>query len=161
MRLINKIMDAVDTISLKSGKALCLTVFLIMLVTTLDVVARYVFNSPLLWGWLLNRQLFGLFIMFAGVYTMAMGGHIRIEIFYDHFPPKVKKIARLISLASLLSFMGVLITQGFWMGFNSLKMRELAPGAFRLPLYPLKLLIPIVSILFLLEGIVFFLKRKD
>jgi len=132
-----------------------------MLITTLDVIARYVFNNPLLWGWLLNRQLFGLFIMFAGVYTMATGGHIRIEIFYDHFPPKLKKVARLIGLASFVAFMGVLISQGFWMGINSLKMKELAAGAFRLPLYPLKLLIPIVTILFLLEGIVFFLREND
>jgi len=132
-----------------------------MLVTTLDVVARYVFNSPLLWGWLLNRQLFGLFIIFAGVYTMATGGHIRIEIFYDHFPPKLKKIARFAALGSMFIFLGVLISQGYWMGFNSLKMGELAPGAFRLPLYPLKLLIPTVAILFLLEGIVFFLGRDE
>ena len=161
MRRIERIMDVIDAISLKCGKALCLTVFLIMLVTTLDVVARYVFNSPLLWGWLLNRQLFGLFIIFAGVYTMATGGHIRIEIFYDQFPPILKKLARLIALACLVTFMGVLITQGYWMGFNSLKMKELAPGAFRLPLYPLKLLIPTVAILFLLEGIVYFLREKD
>ncbi len=161
MRRIRQIMDIIDTISLKSGKVFCLTVFIMMLVTTLDVIARYVFNSPLLWGWLLNRQLFGLFIIFAGVYAMATGSHIRIEIFYDHFPPRIKLIAKIICVASFVLFMGVLISQGFWMGINSLKMRELAAGAFRLPLYPLKLLIPIVAILFLLEGVIFFLKEED
>ncbi|MBW1930086.1 MAG: TRAP transporter small permease subunit [Deltaproteobacteria bacterium] len=161
MRYLNRIMDIIDIVSHRLGKALCLTVFLMMLITTLDVIARYVFNNPLLWGWLLNRQLFGLFIMFAGVYTMATGGHIRIEIFYDHFPKKIKMIARLITIASFVTFMGVLITQGFWMGLNSLKMKELAAGAFRLPLYPLKLLIPIVAILFLLEGIVYFIRSDD
>jgi TRAP-type mannitol/chloroaromatic compound transport system permease small subunit len=38
--------------------------------------------------------LFGVFILFAGVYTLYKGEHIRIEIFYDHFPPRIKTIAR-------------------------------------------------------------------
>ncbi len=66
-------LDGVDAIAEKAGKVTCYLVFIIMLVTTFDVVARYVFNRPLLWGWLLNRQLFGVFILFAGVYTLFKG----------------------------------------------------------------------------------------
>jgi len=153
--------DWVDTIAEKAGKVTCYLVFIIMLVTTFDVVARYVFNRPLLWGWLLNRQLFGVFILFAGVYTLFKGEHIRIEILYDHFPPKLKNFARWIALACFVSFMGVLVWQGSWMGWNSLRMNEKAAGAFRIPWYPFKLLIPIVAFLFLLEGIAAFRRGDD
>jgi TRAP-type mannitol/chloroaromatic compound transport system permease small subunit len=151
----------VDTIAEKAGKVTCYLVFIIMLITTFDVVARYVFNRPLLWGWLLNRQLFGVFILFAGVYTLFKGEHIRIEIFYDHFPPKFKNFARWVALTALVAFMGVLVWQGSWMGMNSLRMGEKAAGAFRIPWYPFKLLIPIVAFLFLLEGIAAFRRRDD
>jgi TRAP-type mannitol/chloroaromatic compound transport system permease small subunit len=160
-KYLKSIFDVVDSISEKTGKLASHVVIVIMFITAVDVVARYVFNRPLLWGWLLNRQLFGVFILFAGVYTMSKGGHIRIEILYDYFPPKVKLIARLIAAAAFISFMGVLVWQGSWMGWNSLRMRELAPGAFRIPYYPLKLLIPVVAFLFLLEGIVVFFRRRD
>jgi TRAP-type mannitol/chloroaromatic compound transport system permease small subunit len=64
--LVNAFFDWIDAIVKKSAKITSYLVFIMMLVTTLDVVARYVFNRPLLWGWLLNRQLFGIFILFAG-----------------------------------------------------------------------------------------------
>ena len=101
------------------------------------------------------------FILFAGVFTLFKGEHIRIEIFYDHFPPKLKQAARWIALASFVSFIGVLVWQGSWMGWNSFVMKEKAAGAFRIPWYPFKLLIPAVALLFLLEGIAAFRRSDD
>lgn len=160
-KYLKSIFDVVEAISEKTGKLASYVVIFMMFITAVDVVARYVFNRPLLWGWLLNRQLFGIFILFAGVYTMSKGGHIRIEILYDHLPQKVKLIARLIAVAAFICFMGVLVWQGSWMGWNSLRMGELAAGAFRIPIYPFKLLIPVVAFLFFLEGIVVFSRRGD
>jgi TRAP-type mannitol/chloroaromatic compound transport system permease small subunit len=158
---IDKFFNRVDKVSGRIGKIFCYLVFVIMVITTIDVTARYVFNQPLLWGWLTNRLLFGVFILFAGVYTLLKGEHIRIEILYDHFPPRIKTIARWTSLAAMTAFLGVLVWQTSWMGWNSLMNNEKAAGAFRIPLYPFKLLIPIVAFLFLLQGISYFRKGKD
>ena len=158
---IKSFFDWIEVISERTAKVTCYLVFVIMLITTLDVVARYVFNRPLLWGWLLNRQLLGIFILFAGVYTLFKGEHIRIEILYDHFPPKLKNIARWIALVAFICFIVVLVWQGAWMGWNSLMMNEKAAGAFRIPWYPFKLLIPIAAFLFLLEGIAAFRRGDD
>lgn len=160
-KIIKRILDIIDAISNKAGDIFCYVVFIIMLITAIGVVARYVFNQPLLWGWMLNRQLFGIFALFAGVYTLFKGGHIRIEILSNSLPPKVRQITKFISLLSFLAFTGVLVWQGTWMGWNSLMMHEVAAGAFRIPLYPFKLLIPLVAFLFLLEGIVVFLRRDE
>jgi TRAP-type mannitol/chloroaromatic compound transport system permease small subunit len=54
-----------------------------------------------------------------------------------------------------------LIWQSAWMGWNSLMMNEKAAGAFRIPWYPFKLLIPAVTVLFLLEGIAAFRRGGD
>jgi TRAP-type mannitol/chloroaromatic compound transport system permease small subunit len=158
---IDKFFNRVDKVSERMGKIVCYLVFIIMMITALDVTARYVFNHPLLWGWLTNRLLFGVFILFAGAYTLRKGEHIRIEIVYDHFPPKVKAVARWISLAAMCSFLGVLVWQTSWMGWNSLMNNEKAAGAFRIPLYPFKLLIPVVAVLFFLQGISYFRSGKD
>jgi len=47
------------------------------------------------------------------------------------------------------------------MGWNSLMMKEKLAGAFRMPLYPFKILIPIGALLFLLQGIAVFFRRDD
>jgi len=152
------ILDSIDVISRKAGEIFCYVIFLIMIITTIGVVARYVFNRPLLWGWLLNRQLFGIFALFAGIYTLSKGGHIKIGIFSNSLPPRARKVAGFISLLSFVAFMAVLVWQSAWMGWNSFMMHEVAAGAFRIPLYPFKLFIPLMAFLFLLEGIVVFLR---
>jgi len=151
----------INAVTEKISKPASFLVFIMMAITATEVIARYVFNHPTAWAWPLNRQIFGLFILVAGAFTMSKNEHIRIEILYDHFPPKIKLIARMITLASFISFMGVLVWQGSWMGWNSLMVGEKAAGAFRIPLYPFKLLIPICAFLFLLQGIVIFSKGED
>ncbi len=155
-----RIADFIDAAGNRLGNLFCYLVFVIMTITTMDVIARYVFNQPLMWGWTLNRLLFGTFILFAGIFTMSKREHIRIEIIYDHFPPKFKFAARLIAMACFLIFMGVLVWQSAWMGWNSMMIGEKAAGTFRIPIYPFKMLIPILAFLFLLEGIVV-LSRPD
>ncbi|UCH08015.1 MAG: TRAP transporter small permease [Deltaproteobacteria bacterium] len=142
----------------KIGKVVCLLIFFMMIITTVEVISRYVFNHPTMWVWPINRQLFGVFILFAGIYAMSKEAHIRVEIVYDHFPPKMKIMARWIAMAAFLCFMVALVLQGSRMGWNSVMAREKLTGAFPIPLYPLKLLIPIAAFLFLLEGIVVFFR---
>jgi TRAP-type mannitol/chloroaromatic compound transport system permease small subunit len=153
---VNSIFNAIDAISEKTGKAISLLILLMMVITTVEVVGRYAFNHPTLWVWPINRQLFGVFILFAGIYAMSKEAHIRVEIVYDHFPPKMKMMARWIAMAAFLCFMVALVLQGSRLGWNSVMAREKLTGAFPIPLYPLKLLIPIAAFLFLLEGIVVF-----
>ena len=153
-KLINAITD-------KISKPASLLVFVIMCFTSFEVISRYVFNHPTVWVWPLNRQLFCLFILIAGVYTMSINEHIRIEIFYDLFPIWVKRTARIISILGLIIFLGVLVWQSAWMGWNALSIREVHSGSFRVPLYPIKLLIPIFSFLFMLQGIAVFYRIKN
>ena len=158
---IDKIATVIDTVTKNISRPLSLLVCLMMFFTAFEVVGRYVFNHPTSWVWPVNRQLFGIFILVAGAYTMSKNDHIRIEILYDHFPPKLKLFARIIAVVAFSIFLGALIWQSSWMGLNSLAMREKLAGAFRVPLYPFKLLIPICSLLFLLQAIVVYVRGDD
>lgn len=158
---IKTIFNAIDAACEKMGKVVSLLIFIIMIITTVEVVARYAFNHPTLWVWPINKQLFGLFILFAGIYTMHKNDHIRVEIFYDHFPPRLKSIARWIALGCFLIFIIALILQGSRMAWMSWSVKEKLSGAFRFPVYPLKILIPVAAFLFVLEGIVVFFRKNN
>lgn len=160
-KILKAFFSLIDNISDKSGKVVCYAVFLIMVITTWEIIGRDVLNVSVVWGWVVNKQLFAVFILFGGVYALSKDAHIRIEILYAFFPSRLKTIAKVIAFLNFAVFTGVLIWQTSWMGINSLQMKQVATGSFQLPLYPLKLLIPIVSIVFLLEGIVIFFKRED
>ena len=155
------LLSSIHTASRKLGKAVGFLPIIMMLIITYEVFRRYALGNPTKWAWLTNKQLFGVFVLLAGIYTMSQAAHIRIEIFYERFSPKMKMISRVISLLFFMFFMGCLIWQGAWMGLEALSVKEKATGFFAMPLYPLKLLIPIVSFFFLLEGIALFFLGKD
>lgn len=149
-----------DAVSCRAGDMISILIVFIMLCTTIEVILRYAFNSPTIWVWPVNRQIFGVYILFAGIYAMAKNAHIRIEVIYNRFTKRGRKAANLLALVAFVCFIGVLIWQSAWMGQNSLAMKETAHGAFRIPLYPLKLLIPVTAVLFLVEGIYILLKKQ-
>jgi TRAP-type mannitol/chloroaromatic compound transport system permease small subunit len=157
---IDKAFRAIDWFSDWVGKVVCYLSLALMMITFSGVIARYVFNLPFIWGFPLNRQIFGVFILFAGVYAMLAGAHLRVEIFYMRFPSKAKYIAGAIDLAIFIILMVVLIWQSGWMAGNSIINQELSQGQPKVPLYVIKAFIPVVATLFLLEGISTFF-RKD
>ena len=157
---LNAFFNAIDAINDRAGKIFSTLIVVIMVITAFEVTARYVFNHPTTWVWPLDLQLFAVLILFAGIYSERHGKHIRLDLFYAYYPKKMKRIARLVTLACMLLFLGVLIWQGSWMGWNSLKALEKDSGAFAIPLYPVKALLPLAGILFLLQGIVDFFRDR-
>lgn len=156
------VFKAIDTFSEKAGRAVSLLVIVLMAIVVGGVIARYVFGAPFIWAFPLNRQIFGVFILFAGVYALLTNTHLRVEILYTRFRPRMKFYIGLLDLAAFLVFMGVLIWQSGWMAGNSLMNRELSQGIPKIPLYVIKTFIPVVAVLFLLQGIsTFFRKGKN
>jgi TRAP-type mannitol/chloroaromatic compound transport system permease small subunit len=118
----------------------CISIILTITVS-IEVIGRYVFDHPTSWVWPVNKQLFGIFILMALAYIESENGHIRIEIFYDHFPQLIKKFADWLSFAVKISFTAVLVWQTSIMAQNAIKMKESSSGAFKIPLYPFKIFI--------------------
>ena len=138
--------------------------YLILAITcfiVLEVISRYFFRSPTSWVWLANKQLFGVFVLSAGIYAISTGRHIRIEIFYHRVPPWMKLTSRVITLFFFIIFVGCLVWQGAWMGQESFAVKETSLGNFPMPLYLLKIFIPIAAFIYLLQGIIGFFLGKD
>jgi len=157
---LRTVFQYIDAFSEKTGGVVSVLALVMIFIVVIKVVARYVFDVPFIWGFPISRQVFGVFILFAGVYAMLKGTHLRVEVLYNRFSPKAKLYARLIDLAAFFIFMAVLIWQAGWMAGNSIINTELSQGTPKVPLYVIKTFIPVVAFLFLLEGISAFF-RKD
>lgn len=157
---MNSILDGINRIIKAVGDAGSLLILLIMAIVTYEVIARYGFNSPTSWAWLINKQLFGVFVMAAGGYALVHNSHIRIEMLYEHFPPVLKKAVKWLTLLAAICFLGALLWKSWVMGMEAWDTKELAMGVFKLPLYPLKLFMPVGALLFLLGCIVSAVNKK-
>jgi TRAP-type mannitol/chloroaromatic compound transport system permease small subunit len=152
--------SAIDRCIKKVGDIASLLILVIMALITYEVISRYVFNAPTSWVWLINKQLFGVFVLASGGYSLVKNSHIRIEVFYEHFSPPVKYCMRWLTFFAAFCFLGSLIWKSTAMGLDAWGTREKAMGVFKLPLYPLKMFMPVGAVLFLL-GCIARVLRKD
>jgi len=107
-------------------------------------------------AWVLDAQimLYGTMFMMAGSYTLAKNGHVRGDVLYGFFSPRVQ--AGLDLLLYIVFFLpGVLAMT--WAGWNyaheSMAIREQTFSAEPLPLYPFKFIIPMAGAALLLQGV--------
>jgi TRAP-type mannitol/chloroaromatic compound transport system permease small subunit len=154
------ILDGVTKVIKKVGDLASLLILLIMAIVTYEVISRYAFNTPTSWAWLINKQLFGVFVLVSGGYALVHKSHIRIEMLYDHFSPAMKGFVRWLTLIAALCFLGSLFWKSTVMGLEAWETKEVAMGVFKLPLYPLKLFMPIGAALFILGCIATAFKTK-
>ncbi len=154
------ILDGITRVIKIVGDVCSLLILLLMAVVAYEVIARYVFNSPTSWAWLVNKQIFGVYVIVAGSYALVHNSHIRIEMLYQHFPPAIKKVIQWLTLVAASCFLGALLWKSWVMGSEAWETKELAMGVFKLPLYPLKLFMPFGALLFLLGCIVAVFKKK-
>ncbi len=66
---------------------------LMLLITSLHVLFRYVFKNPLIWSQEISLLLLIWFGFFSISNELYSGNHMAIEMFYNKFSPSTKKVA--------------------------------------------------------------------
>ena len=151
---MQKLLLGIDAVSTFIGKAAAWACVLLTALICWEVFSRYALNKP--HAWVLDAQimLYGTMFMMAGAYTLAKNGHVRGDVLYGFFSPRVQ--AGLDLLLYIVFFLpGVLAMT--WAGWGyaqeSLAIREQTFSAEPLPLYPFKFVIPLAGAALLLQGL--------
>lgn len=121
-----------------------------MIFALTDVYFRYVLNSPSLWiGTSLQAALVLLACM-AGAYAYKNDEFIRLDLFYANLSDRAKAICNVITAVFTFMFLGVLIWKGYQSALISIKLNQMTPTAVRIPIYPIKTIIPLSACVVLL-----------
>jgi TRAP-type C4-dicarboxylate transport system permease small subunit len=80
----------------------------LMVLVSLDVILRYVFNSPLPWGRDVNGLLLLISVFSALPHAWDKGYHIRMEVFYNRFGARTRIWADVASGAAGILFFGLM-----------------------------------------------------
>ncbi len=152
---MQKLLLAVDRFSTFIGQLFAWSVVGLTALISWEVFNRYVFNNP--HAWVLDAQimLYGTLFMCAGAYTLSKAGHVRGDVLYGFFRPRVQAGIDL-TLYILFFLPGILaLTWAGWSYFgDSLAIREQTFNADPLPVYPFKFIIPFAGAVLLLQGLV-------
>jgi C4-dicarboxylate transporter DctQ subunit len=124
-----------------------------------EVVMRYVFNRPTIWSWDVNVQLLAAMGSLGGGYTLLHGSHVAVDVVAKKLPLRgqfvLNSITDLLSVACLALITWFLAVNAA----DSVAHLERSVTVFREPIYPLRVVVAIGSLLFLLQAICNLLKN--
>src|SRR5690625_6512738 len=89
----------------------------------------------------------------AGAYAYKNEEFIRLYLFYANFSTRTKAIYDVITAVFTFMFLGVLIWKGYQSALISIKLNQMTPTAVRIPIYPIKTIIPLSACVVLLLAI--------
>ncbi|MCF8211844.1 MAG: TRAP transporter small permease subunit [Rhodoferax sp.] len=153
---MQKLLLAVDKLSTVVGQAFSWLIVALTFMISWEVFSRYVLNSPHPWAFDVMSMMYGTLFMTAGAYTLSKNGHVRGDVLYGFFPPRLQAGLDL-ALYILFFIPGVVALA--WAGYNfaaeSWAINEhsnvTANGP---PVYPFKTVIPIAGAILLAQGLV-------
>lgn len=153
---MQKVLLTIDRVNTRIGQLFGWMVLALTLFITYEVVSRYAFSNPHAWALDVMCMFYGALFMMAGAYTLSKNGHVRGDVLYGFFPPRVQAVLDF-TLYFLFYFPGViaLLYAGYFYAAESWAINEhsnvTANGP---PIYPFKMVIPLAGICLLLQGIV-------
>ena len=153
---MQKLLLTVDRASTVLGQTFSWLIMALTLLISWEVFSRYVLDHPHPWAFDVMIMLYGSVFMLAGAYTLSKNGHVRGDVLYGFFPPRLQAGLDL-ALYILFFIPGVFALA--WAGYNfaaeSWMINEhsniTADGP---PVYPFKMVLPVAGAFLLVQGVV-------
>jgi TRAP-type mannitol/chloroaromatic compound transport system permease small subunit len=153
---MQKLLLFVDKVSTWVGHAFSWFIVGLTVLISWEVFSRYALDHPHAWAFDIMIQLYGTLFMMAGAYTLAKNSHVRGDVLYGFFPPRLQAGLDL-TLYIVFFIPGVvaLVWAGYTYAAESWAIKEssniTSEGP---PYYPFKTIIPVAGALILVQGIV-------
>jgi TRAP-type mannitol/chloroaromatic compound transport system permease small subunit len=153
---MQKLLIFVDKVSTWVGQAFSWLIVALTLLISWEVFSRYALDHPHAWAFDVMIMMYGTLFMMAGAYTLAKNGHVRGDVLYGFFPPRLQAGLDL-TLYVLFFIPGVVAL--LWAGYNyaaeSWAIHEGSNITAEGPVvYPFKTIIPVAGAFLLVQGIV-------
>ncbi len=113
----------------------------LMLLTTIDVLSRSMFNYPIVGTYELSSYMLAVIILLGITYTYQVGGHVRIDMFVSKMPARVAAILDIFTTLLSILIISVLAWQGWVLALEETAVSE----QLRIPETPFRMLVPLAA----------------
>ncbi|WP_245586977.1 TRAP transporter small permease subunit [Pelistega indica] len=69
-----------------------------------EVISRYIFNSPTVWGLELATLIFGPYFLLGGAYLLHLKGHVNLDLVKNKLSDKSQKFLDIFAYLVIMSF---------------------------------------------------------
>jgi len=153
---MQKILLTIDKISTFVGKVFSWLIVSLTFLITYEIFSRYVLNAPHPWAFDAMLMMYGTLFMMSGAYTLSKNGHVRGDVLYGFFPPRLQASLDLtLYIVFFLPGVVALCWAGYIYAAESWAIREYSSITSEgPPIYPFKTVIPVAGAFILVQGIV-------
>lgn len=145
----------IDSLSTWVGKAFAWLILVLTFGVSYEVFVRYVLRAPTTWAFDISYISYGALFLMAGAYTLSRNGHVRADVVYRFWRPRVQATMDLmLYLVFFLPAVAAWMYSGWGYARTSIEFREVSifsPAG--VPVFPLKALIPVTGVLLLFQGV--------
>ena len=151
----------IEKIIQKIGSLCSWLSFALVILITIDVFLRYIFNFSSASLYELEWHFFAIIFLLGSSITLQKDEHVRVDVFYNRFSNKKKEIVNLMgNLFFLLPFSIIIFYTSIPFVEDSLMILESSPDPGGLPFrFIIKSIIPISFFLLAAQGIVNIIKN--
>ena len=131
----------IDKIVVKQAEVSSLLMVLLVVMMCYEVIRRYFFNAPTIWGLEFTTFIFGVHFVMGYGYTEYYDGHVRVDIFSSRFPKKLQDLLYIVLTIGVTLPLVTLL--GIWAWDNAIistRILEDLSSAWAPPIWPVKLL---------------------
>lgn len=151
---MQKVLLGIDKITTLVGQAFSWLIVGLTALMTWEILSRKFLDRPHAWTFDAQLQLYGVLFMMAGGYTLAKSGHVRGDVLYGYFRPRVQATIDLVLyIAFFVPGIVALVWAGWLYAGESWAIRErsgiMTEGP---PIYTFKSFIPIAGAFMALQG---------
>ncbi len=146
-----------DRISSATGKAISWLTLAMVIITSIIVVMRYVFDAGFIWLQESVTWMHATVFMLGAAYTLLHEKHVRVDIFYHRMSSRGRAAVDFVGvIVFLLPLCGFLAIQAYDFAAVSWSIHETSrePGGLPYPLIPvLKSIIVVMPVMVALQGV--------
>lgn len=118
-----------------------------------EVVARYVFNAPTVWGMELAVLLFGPYFLLGGPYLLHLRGHVSLDVARQRLSPRINRWLDLLNFPVIIAFCLILLFFSVPAALSSFEYRETSFSAWNPQIWWTKAAVPVALALMLLQAL--------
>ena len=152
--MLEKVSAAIDAFNRKEGEWSALLILPLTVVVIYEVIMRYVFDAPTIWGFELTTFLYGVHFMLGLAFTDVSDGHVKVDIFTARARPHTQ--ALIVIIANLGIFIPVFSCMTIWSwkyAITSTLQHELNSTSWAPPVWPIKLIMAVAFTFLLMQGV--------
>ena len=159
---MSTLVNRIERITTNVGIIAALTLVPLILTTTYEVLARYIFDAPTIWAYEVGYMLTGTHFLLGMAYTLQQGQFIRIDIFSQDMSEKTRAFIDLCAYSVILPLM-VWLTYGLtaYLISGFIKNERTGQSAMNMAVWPFRVVFLIAFTLLALQVYAEFMKSLE